>query len=156
VLGTEEAGAGASRPLYFEIAGTYQWFINQFGIFPAQAGLNIGSAANRVQNIYQNGPECNNATVVSAPTSGTTVTVAQQTNCEIIAPAGSLAALTIQFPTPLGDGHIFQMPITQAITALTLTPNSGATIVGGLSSTAGYTLTRWLYTATGTTWYRIG
>lgn len=156
VLGTEEAGTGVSRPLYFAVGGVNQWYINQFALSPAQSGLNFGAPSSRIQNVYLDGIELNNGTFVSVPVTGNTVTIGQEYNCQAIAPAGSLSSLTINFPTPLADGHKFEMPITQAITTLTLVPNSGASIVGGLTSTSGYTPTIWRYTASNTTWYRVG
>lgn len=93
--------------------------------------------------------------VVSAPTTGQAVTIAQATGCEIVQPAGPLAALTVNFPVPSGDGHTFELTITQSITALTLVPSSGVTIVGGLTSVNTYSATKWRYVASTTTWYLV-
>jgi hypothetical protein len=89
------------------------------------------------------------------PTTGTTVTVAPSTNSQLINPAGALAALSVQFPVPLGDGHPFELAISQAITTLSLLPNSGATIIGGLTTTSSYTTMKFRYNAANTLWYRV-
>jgi hypothetical protein len=103
----------------------------------------------------ENRVEMNSGTVVSVPTTGTTVTVAPSTNSQLINPAGALAALSVQFPVPLGDGHPFELAISQAITTLSLLPNSGATIIGGLTTTSSYTTMKFRYNAANTLWYRV-
>ncbi|MFM0638093.1 hypothetical protein PQQ63_15430 [Paraburkholderia metrosideri] len=158
LIATENAGTGLARTLDFGIGGASVWRINSGGHYipVADATRDLGQSSTRVRHTYQNGVMVNASTIVSAPTTGQTVTVAQTTNSQIANPAGVLAALTVQFPTPLSDGHPFELVITQAVTALTMTPNSGASIVGGLTSTAGYQTTKWRYVAASTTWFRVG
>lgn len=100
--------------------------------------------------------EMNSSQNIAIPTTGQTVTVPVYQNTQIIDPATTLAALTVQFPVPLGDGHPFELIITQAITTLTLTPNTGATISGSSSSTSGYTTMKFRYSASTTKWYKVG
>ena len=93
--------------------------------------------------------------MIATPTTGQTVNVLATTTFQKINPAGALAALTVAFPTPIGDGHEFNLTITQAITALTLTPSASATLVGGITSTGGYSMSRWKYLLADTTWNQI-
>lgn len=76
------------------------------------------------------------AIVKVTPTSGSTVTVAQTTHTTIMTPAGTLAALTIQFPTcnAASGGQEWRFNTSQAITALTISAVS-AGIGPGLPST---------------------
>lgn len=97
----------------------------------------------------------NTGTVVAIPTTGQTVTILATTNCQICDPAGLLAALTIQFPVPTGDGHTFELSISQSVTTLTLTPNAGATIKGSFTTVSSYLATKYRYVASNTTWYEI-
>ncbi len=72
------------------------------------------------------------------PTTGGTVTLSGLTGRDkvIIAPAGTLAALTLAFPGSAVDGEVRSVAFTQAITALSV---SGATVIGFPASvSAGY------------------
>jgi hypothetical protein len=62
------------------------------------------------------------AIVKVTPTSGSTVTVAQNTHTTIMTPAGTLAALTIRFPTcdASTGGQEWRFSTSAAITALTI------------------------------------
>jgi hypothetical protein len=156
-VGTEKAGSGASRAIAFEIGGTKTWTIDANGHLQpyTDAGWDLGTSTRRVKQFKQIGIHCNAATIVSTPTTGQTVTVASSTSCQICEPAGSLAALTVQFPVQQADGHELEIVFTQAITSLTLTPNSGQTIVGGITSTSGYIGTKWRFVSSSLKWYRI-
>ena len=68
-----------------------------------------------------------NAIVKVIPTSGTTVTVAQTTHTELLAPAGPLAALTLAFPACNSTyaGQEFRVSSTYAITTLTISISTG-------------------------------
>lgn len=156
-VGTERLGAGVSRALAFEIGGIKGWKIDTNGHFQSyiDSFYDFGTSTNRVRQIRQNGIHVNSATVVSVPTTGQTVTVSSTTNCQICQPAGVLAALTVQFPVQEGDGHELEIVFTQAITALTLTPGIGQSIVGSLTTSAGYLTTKWRFVLSSVTWYRI-
>jgi hypothetical protein len=154
-IGTQQSGTGVARPIYFQTGYTNRWQMQSAGGFVplTNATYSIGGSGAAIANLWMQGILVNQGTVYAQPLTGTTVTVANSTNCEVIDPAGTLAALTVQFPTPLADGHKFELVITQPITALTLT---GGTLVGGVTTTAGYYSSAWRYRAANTTWYRTG
>lgn len=153
-LGTGALGTGVVRNVAVQIGGTTVFIATtqsvQFG-----SNISLGDSNNPFSNSYQNGVAVNKGNVVSVPTTGQTVTVAQNTNFLKINPAGALAALTVAFPTPLADGHAFEMNIEQSITTLTLTPSSGATLIGGFTSVATRSMSKWRYVLADTTWNQI-
>lgn len=67
---------------------------------------------------------------VQAPTTGTTVTIPQTANVELIVPSGGLLALTVQLPTcgAAFNGDLVAFSSTQAITTATVTAASGTVI----------------------------
>lgn len=144
-IGSTTAGSGAFT------TGTFTTSI----LPTTDAAVPLGSTTLRMLHTYQKGIAVNAGTIVATPTTGTTVTVAQTTNLQAIDPAASLAALTVQFPTPLGDGHTFEMTISQSISTLTLTPSTGATIKGGFTTVSGYSATKWRYSLSNTAWYAL-
>jgi len=74
--------------------------------------------------------------VYESPLTGVSITMAAGTQKLIITPAGTIAAHTIVLPpaTALSDGYIFAYSSTQIITALTVTPGTGTTVVPTLTT----------------------
>lgn len=72
-------------------------------------------------------------TVVVAPLTATTVTIANGTETQIINPAGTIAALTIAFPAGVVDGQVLDIVFTQIVTSIT---TSGASLQFALTSAA--------------------
>jgi hypothetical protein len=156
-LQTQQAGTGVSRNL---VLGTSagSWAFDSGGAFrpTSDASLDIGLTTRHIRHKYQTGVDVNNGTIsTTVSATGTTVTIAQTTNFQVCALSASYAAMTLQFPTPLADGHSFEVVITNSVTTLTLTPNSGATVVGGPSAVTTYGAYKFRYVAAGTTWYSI-
>ena len=89
------------------------------------------------------------------PTSGATLTAAAHLGAYILQPAATLASLTIVMPSAPNDGDAFEVATTQTITALTITPATGQSVMGGgpltLAANGGVA---WRYRAGNTTWYR--
>lgn len=88
------------------------------------------------------------------PTTGTTVTLRDQDARVILDPAGTLATLTVKFnPNPL-NGQWGIVQTTRAITALTVSPNTGQSIGNGAPTTlaAGQMFT-FVFRAANNTWY---
>lgn len=94
---------------------------------------------------------------VAVPTTGTTVNIAQTTAREIIAPSGSLLALTINLPTCSSTygGQIVRFSSTQAVTTVTMTSVAG-TIVSTLTGIIGGGFAEYTCYGTTSTWYRTG
>lgn len=85
----------------------------------------------------------------SAPTTGQTVALSTTTSNNIIAPAGTLANLTVTVPASPADGQVARVLFAQTITALTM---SGVTPAISTVS-AGTTITL-RYRAASSTWFR--
>jgi hypothetical protein len=89
-----------------------------------------------------------------APLTGATVPVPQRSfqTGVLIDPLGTLAALTIQFPSAPQDGDLLSISTSQAITVLTLT---GGTIVSAPTTMAAGGHVMYAYSAGGAKWFQI-
>jgi hypothetical protein len=73
----------------------------------------------------------------------------------VVAPAGTIAALTIAMPAPF-DGTDIRIAFTQTVTSLTMTPSAGDFIVGALTTASAGTSAQYLFVEATNTWYRVG
>lgn len=89
------------------------------------------------------------------PLTGTTQAIPNDAEVVYVAPAGTIAALTLTMPANPYDGQEVLIAITQTITALTHTAPS-STLRGALTSGAANGAAKWKWNAIDTTWYRIG
>lgn len=90
----------------------------------------------------------------TTPTTGSTINV--NTNGYVrllINPSGSLLALTVALPASPSDGDILELCSSQIVTGLTM---SGGTIIGALTSMAVATFAAYCYSASASSWFRIG
>jgi hypothetical protein len=96
------------------------------------------------------------ATTYLTPLTGTTVTLAPGAGITVFNPAGALAALTVKMPASPVDNQSAIFSFSQAITALTVSPNTGQTMGNGLptAATAGQGF-RFIYKAASLKWFRI-
>lgn len=87
----------------------------------ATVGTLIATTAKHTQQ------EIDGSYVYSAPTTGSTVTIASGTETEVIDPAGTLATLTVTLPACSSgyDGSVARFSSSQTITALTVNAASG-------------------------------
>jgi hypothetical protein len=92
---------------------------------------------------------------VQAPTTGFTITVAALISALMLEPAGTLASGTVTFPASPPDGFELRLSSSQIITALTLTPGAGQTIVDTISTLALGGCVTFKYVASTLKWYRI-
>lgn len=90
----------------------------------------------------------------AAPLTGATINAVGAEQL-VVNPAGTIAALTVNFPLLPYDGQEWGFVTTQIITALTLAA-AGKTISAALTAGTANGFARWKYRATGTNWYRIG
>lgn len=68
--------------------------------------------------------------------------------------AGTLATGTVTLPIPLADGTLFRLSCSITITALTVTPGAGSTMIGTAPTTCGANASHELqYFAADTTWH---
>jgi len=90
------------------------------------------------------------------PTTGFAITIANTAGRSILDPAGTLAAGTITMPAAPKDGQLCRIASTQAVTALTHSPNTGQTLKGALTTIAANGFAEYTYRSANTTWYRTG
>ncbi|HJW41371.1 MAG TPA: hypothetical protein VJ476_09120 [Rhizomicrobium sp.] len=102
------------------------------------------------------GAYCDKSYLYQAPTSGFAITAGSAVGRLILDPAGTLASGSITMPAAPKDGQILRLASSQTITALTLTPNTGQSIVGTLSSLTANGFAEYTYRGANTTWYRSG
>lgn len=90
----------------------------------------------------------------AAPTVGQTVTINSNGHVQLLVnPAGTLATLTITFPSTPSDGDMIEMGCSQIVTALTM---NGGTIIGSLAALAVGGGGTWIFSATASSWIKIG
>lgn len=89
----------------------------------------------------------------TAPVAGGTTTMSNTARRTILNPAGVLATYTLVMPAAPQDGQLCTFSSTQSITALTLNPNAGQSIVGAVTTLGAGTSRTYIYRATDTTWY---
>jgi len=80
-------------------------------------------------------------------------TFAAGTQTLIINPAGTLATGTVTMPAAPADGMVITVESTQIITALTLSGNTGQSIVGVPATLFQNQPLSWVYRLSNTTWY---
>jgi len=90
------------------------------------------------------------------PTTGFSYTFASGVQTLVMNPAGTLATGTITMPASPADGMTVRFSSSQIITALTVSANSGQSIVAAVNSLVLGGSAQYIYRATNTTWYRIG
>ncbi len=70
------------------------------------------------------------------PATGASLTVADAIQTYVIAPVGSVAALTVKFPSNPKDQQPLRICLTQDVTLLTLAPGATHTISGAPAAAA--------------------
>jgi hypothetical protein len=90
------------------------------------------------------------------PVTGFTITFPNYTNTLILNPLAGLATGTIIFPALLFDGQYISISSSQTISTLTLTPNSGQTIIGAPTTITNTSSIKFIYRAANKTFYRGG
>lgn len=88
-------------------------------------------------------------------TTGFTYTFAAGTQVLVINPAGTLATGTITMPASPADGMTITVESTQQVTAVTVSANTGQSIVGAAVQLIPNQPLSWVYRLTNTTWYPL-
>lgn len=131
--------ASAAALLGASAAGNY-------GEITASAGLRLsGTTLKTIDAIYDR----------TVQVTGFSYTIPDNTGQAIIEPAAGLATGTVTMPATPQDGDRVGLACTQAIVTLTMNPNSGQTLKGGLAAITANGFGTWQYRATNTTWYRV-
>jgi hypothetical protein len=87
-------------------------------------------------------------------TTAFTYTFAAGTQVLVINPAGTLATGTITMPASPADGMTIRFSSSQIITALTVSANTGQSIVSAVTTLAAGGGAAYIYRLANTTWYR--
>jgi len=87
------------------------------------------------------------------PTTGFSYTFAAGVNVLVMQPAGTLATGTITMPAAPADGMTITFSTTQTITALTVSPNTGQSIVRAPILFGAGSAVTYVYRLSNTTWY---
>jgi len=87
------------------------------------------------------------------PVTTNTVVTTSGINNLVCNPAGTLAALTIDFPANPLNGQTFNISISQIITSITLATTDGSTINGTIVTSGTNSKAGWVYASTPNTWF---
>jgi hypothetical protein len=90
-------------------------------------------------------------------TSSTTATVPSFKSQWIYAPGSTTASLTVTLPSFARDGLLLELVFANPVTSLTVSPNSGQSIVGtavSAASIAASTTVKYYYRSSNSSWYR--
>lgn len=87
-------------------------------------------------------------------TTGFSYTFASGIQTLIANPAGTLATGTITMPASPGDGMVVTFSSSQQITALTVSANTGQSIVNAVTTLSAGGGAKYIYRLASTTWFR--
>jgi hypothetical protein len=90
---------------------------------------------------------------LQTPTTGFTITIANNIWHEILDPTGTLATGTITMPAGANDGQVVNVRTSAIITALTVSPNTSQFIKGNPSTLAAGGIMECVFHAANSTWY---
>jgi hypothetical protein len=126
-------------------AGGYYYYLTSSPVF-------LPFQIDALGNVTTGAGIAENGSSIQTPTTGTTITLALTNHTTLLTPAGTLAALTLDFPTPTVNQRL-KVISTAAITALTLTPTGADVFVGAVTSLAAGQSIEYLYNVAAATWY---
>jgi hypothetical protein len=89
-------------------------------------------------------------------TTGFSYTFSPGTQVLIMNPAGTLATGTITMPASPNDGMTITFSTSQQITSLTLNPNTGQSIISGITTMPASRAMTYMYNASNLAWYPMG
>jgi hypothetical protein len=92
---------------------------------------------------------------IQVPTTGFAITIGSSTKTLILKPAATLATGTVTMPATPADEAIVRISSSQIITALTVSPNSGQSILNAPTTLAAGAGVSFVYDTTTATWYRL-
>lgn len=119
---------------------------------PCDTGLSSG--ANPASASLSPTQVASGAMTVSIPLTGFTITIADGITAYVINPAGTLATGTFTLPANPTEGQLLEISSTQTQTAVTISANTGHTIVGA-AATALTAVTAIRFRFLATKWYRV-
>ncbi len=135
------AGALAANPLALAGAG--------------DGAVLLGSAGAGGSPVALRGARAEQSYSAETPASGAVVTVPNNCSLLLIEGSATLAALTVTLPASPIDGQEVTIATLPAISALSLSANSGQTLNGAPASLPANSAVRFVYLATGAFWARL-
>lgn len=93
-----------------------------------------------------------------APSAGAAMIIPDGTQTYVMKPAATIATASVKFPAKPKDQQQIRLCVTQDITLLTVTANTGQTISGGnppAALMAANTSLAWVYSSVDATWYKL-
>lgn len=150
-----------ARGLFAE-ANTSGTITNWYGFYNATK-VGAGTVTNNFAvfnedpnaRIYSAGPICDGTLQYATPTTGQTVTIADNVTTLLVNAAGTLASLIVNLPANPGDGQRSEISTVLAITSLTLSGN-GHTLLQAVGSLAAGGVVAYKFYAGAGLWYRVG
>lgn len=128
-------------------AGGYNFYINNT---PTRA---FGVDANG--NLFNSQGTADQSYSLQVPTTGFSITIAAGVKTLLLNPAGTLLTGTITLPASPIDGQEIRVSSSKAVTTLTVSPNSGQSVVGAPTTLAIGIGFSYIYNLSSTTWYRL-
>jgi hypothetical protein len=119
-------------------------------------GATIGGvtpAVGSFTNVGYSGVEINTGFNVQSPSTGFSITVGAGVGLQLLSPAGTLLAGTVKMPAAPVNGQVLRIKTMQAITTLTLSPNTGQSLLGAITTLALGGGAECIYQSSNTTWY---
>lgn len=92
---------------------------------------------------------------IITPTTGQSKTISDGTSFWLGTPAGTLAALTIVMPANPTDTQKVYINVSQIVTSLTLSGNSGQSLLNAPTTLALGGFCSFIWVASKSTWYRV-
>jgi hypothetical protein len=133
-------GSGAGASVNLSTTGT-----------DSDVSLSLSTKGNGA--IFFKSAQSDRTTATSSPTTGFSITVGNNVSTYLITGGSTLASGTVTMPAAPVVNQWLRIATQPAITSLTLSPNTGQTVVGAPTSMAANTSV--LYQYIGGTWYRM-
>lgn len=95
------------------------------------------------------------AASIQTVTNGFSITIADNIQVVTLTPAGVLATGVIKMPANAYNGQVIQISTTQTVTALTVNPNAGQTVMNAPTTLNGGSGFSYYYSSSTSTWYRL-
>jgi hypothetical protein len=138
------------------VPGTYLNNVPATAMFMSDTGLTGTNGLDVIpQSVYVPAGLTGATSVDAAPLTTNSITIVAGTSKLMLNPAGTIAALTVLLPadsTTLLDAQTFNIYTTQTVTALTVTPFSGTTLVPTITTVTAAAPVKLIYNKASKKW----
>lgn len=156
--GAASFGGAVSAPSFtvngttVPVAGFYRPATNVVGVATATTLCSEWDANGNYITLKGRGDQSYSRQV---PSTGFTITIANNTRTLLLIPAGTLATGTITMPATPFDGQEVRFSTSQTITSLTVSPNTSQSILNAPTTATPGQGFAWLYNLANTQWIRL-